>query len=177
MSKIRIYKLAKELNISNTELVAFLEKMGFHANSHSSHLDDATARSVRERFKIIEINEQAEQRRTPDLIRRASIKESKNKDSNLTGTEKYKNIIARCTERISLNPDDKFAYLERGDAHIHLGNPQEALSNYRRALELNQSLSKAYYGMAAAHIMLGAKRLAMVEIEKAIELGHQDDAK
>ena len=35
MSKIRIYKLAKELNISNTELVAFLEKMGFHANSHS----------------------------------------------------------------------------------------------------------------------------------------------
>ena len=102
---------------------------------------------------------------------------SKNKVSDHPGAEKYKNIIARCTERISLNPDDKFAYLERGDAHIRLGNPREALANYKRALDLNQSLAKAYYGMAAAHIMLGAKRLAMVEIEKAIELGHRDSEK
>jgi tetratricopeptide (TPR) repeat protein len=74
-----------------------------------------------------------------------------------------------------LNPRDGYAYMERGDVHIHLGNPKEALNNYRRAIEINHRFIKAYYGMATAHIMLGSTKHALAEITRAIELEQQPD--
>jgi len=51
MSKIRIYKLAKELGISSKELLHRLEDdLGLHVKSHMSTLDEDTADTIRELY-------------------------------------------------------------------------------------------------------------------------------
>lgn len=51
MSKIRVYQLAKELNLSNKELIAKLSEMGIKTNSHMSTLEENEANLVMELVK------------------------------------------------------------------------------------------------------------------------------
>lgn len=46
MSKIRVFELAKELGLSNTEVIERLAKAGVSVKSHSSSVDEAAARVV-----------------------------------------------------------------------------------------------------------------------------------
>ncbi len=46
MSKIRVYELAKKLNISNTELLLKLADIGVDAKSHSSSVDESVAKKL-----------------------------------------------------------------------------------------------------------------------------------
>ena len=48
MAKIRIHQLAKELGITNNELIGLLRELGEDVKSHSSTIDEATADAVRE---------------------------------------------------------------------------------------------------------------------------------
>jgi translation initiation factor IF-2 len=48
LSKIRIHQLAKELGITNNELIGLLRELGEDVKSHSSTIDEATADAVRE---------------------------------------------------------------------------------------------------------------------------------
>ncbi|NLJ80646.1 MAG: translation initiation factor IF-2, partial [Firmicutes bacterium] len=50
MSKIRIYQLAKELNLKSTELVDFLNDLGAEVGNHMSSIDQDIAEMVREHF-------------------------------------------------------------------------------------------------------------------------------
>jgi tetratricopeptide (TPR) repeat protein len=95
------------------------------------------------------------------------------KSSDFVGTDKYGDCIKRCNEKIRRNPRDETAYIERGDAQLYLVNPNEALSDYRRAIMINPNFIKAYYGMATAHIMMGLHKTAMCELIKAMELEEQ----
>ncbi|MDH7480946.1 MAG: translation initiation factor IF-2 [Armatimonadota bacterium] len=51
MSSVRIYELAKELGISNRELIAALADLGIEVKSHSSTIDEQSADLVTERIK------------------------------------------------------------------------------------------------------------------------------
>jgi translation initiation factor IF-2 len=46
MSKIRVYELAKKMNISSKEMLAKLDECGVEAKSHSSSIDEAVARKI-----------------------------------------------------------------------------------------------------------------------------------
>ncbi len=48
MAKVRIHHLAKELGISNAELIELLRELGEEVKSHSSTIDESTADAVRE---------------------------------------------------------------------------------------------------------------------------------
>jgi len=48
VSKIRVYKLAKELGVSSKELIHKLDELGVEVKSHMSTLDDETADAIRE---------------------------------------------------------------------------------------------------------------------------------
>lgn len=48
MAKMRIHHLAKELGISNIELIELLRELGEEVKSHSSTIDESTAEAVRE---------------------------------------------------------------------------------------------------------------------------------
>ncbi|GBC99050.1 Translation initiation factor IF-2 [bacterium HR17] len=48
MTKVRVYDLARELGVSNKELVDLLRQLGEEVKSHSSTIDEKTAEAVRE---------------------------------------------------------------------------------------------------------------------------------
>jgi len=98
---------------------------------------------------------------------------SDGKPDDSRNPNRFRKVVDECSEKISLNPKDEFAYLARGDAYIHLDDPEEALKNYKRAIEINKRFIQAYYGMATAHAILGKNKHALVEIAKAIELEDQ----
>src|SRR5947208_2613772 len=50
MSKKRVYELAKDLGLSNKEMVDWLKAHDYDVKSHSSSLEDDQARAVAEKF-------------------------------------------------------------------------------------------------------------------------------
>jgi len=54
LPKIRIYELAKNLNITSSRLLEILKELGVEAKSHSSSIDEETARLVEELVKDAE---------------------------------------------------------------------------------------------------------------------------
>ena len=51
MSTVRVYELAKELNVSNKEVLDFLKSKNVDLTSHMSNVEDEHVRMVREHFK------------------------------------------------------------------------------------------------------------------------------
>src|SRR5437773_9204474 len=51
MAKKRVYELAKELGMSNPDMVAWLKSHEYDIKSHSSSLEDDQAQAVIEKFK------------------------------------------------------------------------------------------------------------------------------
>jgi len=51
MAKMRVYELAKELDVSNKEIIDFLSGQKIEAKSHSSSLEDDAVSVVRNHFR------------------------------------------------------------------------------------------------------------------------------
>jgi len=48
LSKVRVYQLAKELGVPNSELIELLKELGEEVKSHSSTIDEATAEAIKD---------------------------------------------------------------------------------------------------------------------------------
>ncbi len=70
MGKTRVYELAKELNMTNRELVDKLQEMGLSVKSHSSTIEDARVREIRERLQGHKSQAASEAIVRPTVIRR-----------------------------------------------------------------------------------------------------------
>ena len=70
MGKIRVYELAKELQMSNKDLVTKLQEMGYQVKSHSSTIEEFEVRDIRERLAGKKSEVVAEQQARPTVIRR-----------------------------------------------------------------------------------------------------------
>ena len=51
MSKVKIYEIAKELNVDNKEVIDIANKLGIVAKTHSSSIEEADAKKVTEKLK------------------------------------------------------------------------------------------------------------------------------
>ncbi len=51
MGKVKIYEIAKELNIENKELIELAKKLGIEAKSHLSSIDEADAKKIKDNIK------------------------------------------------------------------------------------------------------------------------------
>ena len=74
MSKMRVYELAKELNVGSKEFIARLEKLGLAVKSHSSSLESSDIERIREEFASGEPVEVEEKRIKTTVIRRRAVR-------------------------------------------------------------------------------------------------------
>ena len=70
MGKVRVYELAKELQMSNKELVAKLQEMGYQVKSHSSTIEEFEVKDIRDRLAGKKSEVVAEPKTRPTVIRR-----------------------------------------------------------------------------------------------------------
>ena len=70
MAKIRIYELARNLNMENKALLEKLEEMGIAVKSHMSALEDETVEEIKLNFQGKKAEAIEENRVKPTVIRR-----------------------------------------------------------------------------------------------------------
>jgi translation initiation factor IF-2 len=74
MSKMRVYELAKELNVGSKEFIARLEKLGIAVKSHSSSLESSDVERIRKEIASGEPVEVEEKRIKTTVIRRRAVR-------------------------------------------------------------------------------------------------------
>jgi len=70
MSKIRIYQLAKQLNISSAEVIDILKTLGVAAKSHQSSIEDESAKLVQ---NIINDQKNPKETPKPETVKEAEV--------------------------------------------------------------------------------------------------------
>ena len=84
----------------------------------------------------------------------------------------YEKAIENFSESIALNSSD-ITYLNRGIAECRLGNYQEGIKDFDRAIEINPQYALAYYNRGVTKGALGGHDEAIQDYDRAIELDHQ----
>ena len=112
MSKMKIYELAKELNINNKDLLDEAKKMGIDAKSHLSNIEDKEIKALREKFSKGSNDSKQQNRRereqknsNPVIIRRQVIveEETKPKENKEQKHEENKNPFVQRNEKKDYN--------------------------------------------------------------------------
>lgn len=151
---MRVYELAKELNVSKKELLDLLKIFGIIVESYSYRLKGSEIEKVRN-YKTSSTKK--------DYL---DTKLKQGVFKIIPGEDK----ITPLTESIKLNPFDSQLYYRRGSVYFHLGKTSEALNDYNHSLKIDSQFVKSYYARAEVYIALNNKRLAMMDLEKALEL-------
>ncbi len=117
MSKIRVYKLARELGVSSKELMHKLDELGVNVKSHMSTLDDETADAIREIYEeeeeiVVEEMAGREQKeeKTPAKEKAAEVIEEKK--ASQVAQEETPEVVAE--EETSEDDDIKIIEVPRG---------------------------------------------------------------
>lgn len=84
----------------------------------------------------------------------------------------YQQAIELLTQAIqsSLSRRTPMDYNNRGLMYFHLGQIEEAIANYNRALELNPNLAAAYNNRANCYVNQGELIDALMDYEEALDL-------
>jgi tetratricopeptide (TPR) repeat protein len=84
--------------------------------------------------------------------------------------EKFEEAIQLLTEKISRNPNDAYAYYNRGYAKGELSDYQGAIADYTKGIEINPNDAEVYYNRGNAKINLSDYQGAIADYTKAIEI-------
>jgi superkiller protein 3 len=83
---------------------------------------------------------------------------------------RYEEALQAIDKALELNPDNSYAWNNKGIALRNLGRHEEALQAYDKALELNPDYSNAWYNKGIALYNLGRHEEAQRASKKASEL-------
>jgi len=75
---------------------------------------------------------------------------------------------------IGLDPDFPFVYYNRGNVHADMGNYQEALYDFRRAVDRKTNLAEGSYNLGPTHLLLKDTKRGCNHLSQAGELGIAD---
>ena len=84
--------------------------------------------------------------------------------------ERYETAIVSVERWLVDNPDDSFAWYNRGIALGELGRLEEAIASYDRAIEIKPDYHEAWYNRGYALDELGRLEEARASYDKAIEI-------
>ena len=113
MAKIRIFQIAKELNLSHTDILNFLKARGVEVSSHMSPIDEITHKIIMNEFS--KDKEQIDRYRKEQV--RREIHDSKLKQQQKTGK---KLELLSLTKQRELEKIRKFEELENPSTNLSL---------------------------------------------------------
>ncbi len=111
MGKIKIYELAKELNLTSKEVIEKANKIGIEAKTHMSTVDEEQAKKLKEQFvkKPAEKTAKKEEKKAPVIIRREVIITEEEKKENKNSNENHNHKQVGFVER-NKNADYNIVY-------------------------------------------------------------------
>lgn len=105
-----------------------------------------------------------------DLIEPMIEDESEPKREN----ESKEETIGRTTTSIKINPDDHWAYIERGMAYKDLGDNEKALEDFNLGISLSREDAFYYYCRGELFIGSNMHRAALIDFDTAAKLNPTD---
>ncbi len=91
------------------------------------------------------------------------------------GSNDFTQAVASLSDSIAITESAE-AYLERGNAYQNLKQPEKALADWSRAIELDSGLAAAYTARATYYRLAGDNAKALPDLEKSIRLQPTVDA-
>ena len=73
-------------------------------------------------------------------------------------------------EILAADPDDRLALLARGSVYLKMNNPNSAVNDFNRAIEISPNHAKAYHLRGLALEMTGTDDQALEDFNKAIDI-------
>ena len=108
---------------------------------------------------------------TKKKTERQYIFEGRHKEGvNEYSNENHPSSITYLSDAISLNPENQFAYLNRGDAYYSLKQYKKAIEDYSKTIELDPENVIAYGRRGDAYGRLKQYERAIIDYDKAIAL-------
>ncbi len=126
--------------------------------------------SKKDQTKITRYDETEKELSATDFVKKGNI---------LGATKKYEEAIDAFTKAIELNPQDAFAYSQRGFYHNRLGNYNQATKDYNKAIEIDPKNIFAYDCRGFNYFELGRYELAIGDFKECLKLmniSEKDDA-
>jgi tetratricopeptide (TPR) repeat protein len=86
------------------------------------------------------------------------------------GAGRYPEAIARFTQAVGIWPRHAQAYLQRGNAHQILNQPDDALADFEMALKIDPNLAPAYTARGLIFVKRGDLAKAALEFDQSIRV-------
>lgn len=109
-----------------------------------------------------------------DTLRPLTAQEHFNSGYDHSENKEYTEAVEDYTRAITINPDDGYAYNNRGAARVNQGDLDGAIADYDRAIELNPDYVLAYNNRGNARRIQGDLDRAIEDYTRAIELNPDD---
>ena len=93
-----------------------------------------------------------------------------NKIREIATSETFEEEIERHAAYLSLFPDDDWTYCERGNSYVYNGDPQNALNDFNKAIELNQKQAFFFHCRGDLLLRFGSARKALIDMDVAVKL-------
>ena len=85
--------------------------------------------------------------------------------------EDYQGAIESFSQALAFNPQDAFAYNDRGVAYHKRGDYPRSIQDYTRAIDLNPNYAEAYYNRGESWLHLGEWDKARADLNVALNKG------
>jgi tetratricopeptide (TPR) repeat protein len=121
------------------------------------------------RFQLIEHRFSLEQSQPQITITQNALPQST--DDNRQNIPDFSDVIADYNMVIQLEPQNSFAYFNRGNIKNRMRDFEGAISDYSMAISLEPEFAEAFYNRALTLIYLNQNKEACYDLSKAGELG------
>jgi len=87
-----------------------------------------------------------------------------------SSVRKFQRVLKHCDRALEDNPGDHSTLLNRGSAHLALGNLEEALSDFDKAIKIKPEDARNYFNRALVHGAKKDHRRAIADYTEAIRI-------
>ncbi len=140
---VRIFQIAKELNISHTEIVAFLKNQGINVASHMSPVDDATYQKIQTEFskeKAVVDRLRKEQQRREIHDTRVKEAQQKKKKIEILSLEKQRELEEK--EKVEAAKQEKEEVKRREQEALDLAEKKKLEEEKKAKAEAERAAEK-----------------------------------